>query len=186
MMDCHENEDYFTYKNALLEWGSRDYWKRLWVVQEFLLARDVRIMCGDYELQLNDLDSVRDDYCNIVDKETRDLVSMKFHKRCFDDGDAVKNNGYHLNKLLEICYTRECTDPRDRIFGLQGLLRREDRLEVDYALSPNELYHQVSKILDTMGVFHDVARLKRCAAIALEIRSKEIFELNKLPYRAVV
>jgi hypothetical protein len=171
IIDSPENDDYFEYKNALVEWGSRDYWKRLWVVQEFLLAKNVQIICSDYELELDDLHSIHDYYHNIVDKETYQLVVMTAPQRRVNNGDAVKNDGYLLNIRLEMCYARECTDPRDRIFGIQGLLRHEDRLQVDYALSNIELYHQVLEILDKRLRYasQDMARIKRRVAVALEI-----------------
>jgi hypothetical protein len=90
------------------------------------------------------------------------------------DDKTPREENYRLEELLQSCYTRECADVRDRIFGIQGLVRLEYRVQVDYTLSRWELYQQVLEILDKIDANgYDRPRFERCVSIALEIRAKD-------------
>jgi hypothetical protein len=88
--DHYESEEDHRYKNALVDWSSRDYWRRLWVVQEYLLAKDVRVMCGAYELGLADLYSVITDYNNVVDKEASEIMTLRVQRGRSSGDDIIE------------------------------------------------------------------------------------------------
>jgi hypothetical protein len=149
-----------TKKGVVEEFCARDYWKRVWVVQEFLLARDIIIMCGNQEL-----DRMSFEYMKKVSfAKAFELVEMKLKPGRFDDHTGFPCGNHTLSDLLTLCFQRDCTDFRDRIYGLQGLLREHERVQVDYALSKLDLYRQVLAILKTSHA----ATFKKYPAKSLE------------------
>ncbi|KAF2110618.1 heterokaryon incompatibility protein-domain-containing protein [Lophiotrema nucula] len=138
------------------------YWRRLWIAQELLLARKIRV-CG---------------VSGIVDWEQivswvlpRGLPSPRKLSAFFGDewkefwwaesGPAFKFWNFiflrhmdtialplplvqAINKFSE----SECSDPRDKVYGLLGLVVPEERIEPDYSITPRALmYKALAKVL---------------------------------------
>jgi hypothetical protein len=132
------------------------YFTRLWAVQELVLGRDIILLVGDRELTWNTMISVysnhifnphpsslRDipDYCPSLQR-----ISMaRTQQSVLDIFDVV--NGF--------C-KYDCTDPRDHLFGLLGILNsREDGqrlcLTVDYSSSLEAVFFNFCyEMLETM------------------------------------
>lgn len=123
---------------------SRPYWSRLWVVQEFVLARDLIIACGGHAVPFRPFREITtglfrtigagapppdsDAFCQLV--TARDNVELPVLHR--------------LTQYLAIFGKRECEDPRDKIFGLIGLLNFHDGyrpdIVVDYSRGAGEIF----------------------------------------------
>ncbi|KAK3347428.1 heterokaryon incompatibility protein-domain-containing protein [Neurospora tetraspora] len=139
----------------------RPYWRRLWIVQEVVLARKAVVACGSGEGVVVDWEDVQDAlqlfewmilYSNIDPKYRRlyellgDIMPSVMHLE-------EATNVYRLSlregkdgmRLMEVLLFTDCadgedkaiqaTDPRDRIYGLLGLIRESDRkkIPVDYS-----------------------------------------------------
>ena len=139
------------------------YWRRLWIAQELLLARNIRA-CG---------------FSGIV--EWDQIVSWALPGR-LPSPEAILNllgeefwwaesgpgfkfwNFVFLRHLGSVAFPlslvqainkfseSECSNPRDKIYGLLGLVIPEQRIEVDYNITPRVLmYKGLAKALSVGG-----------------------------------
>ncbi|KAF2672194.1 hypothetical protein BT63DRAFT_422702 [Microthyrium microscopicum] len=147
---------------AFLALFHRDYWKRMWIVQEVLLARKLSILCGDEVCEWSLLVSIASelDYLgqflrpnglrvknaspNPVSRwKFKDLQAQTGASRAFfilKDGDDSKrlSQTWQLSQLIQIWKQQECADPRDRVYALLGLAK--DSISADYDKSLEQVF----------------------------------------------
>jgi hypothetical protein len=110
------------------------YFTRLWIVQEILLAPEVRILCGGRWLLWSDLqDSMVSD--NVPSWSDIQPVALSL---LLDHGQH--QNGQTMCHYINYDSGQDCRDSRDKIYGLLGLLSEHRRPTVDYALSVTQVY----------------------------------------------
>ena len=136
--------------SALLE---REYWQRLWIIQELLLAKRARFQCGAQHIcweDLADLDTAME--TNFFTFAAKDL--------CYGPAmyDAIpfrlmrlrhRYNGRRIPiwDLLSGFSASKCIDVRDKIYGLAGLTAELVDLDVDYSKSITTIYMDVMHLL---------------------------------------
>lgn len=143
------------------------YFKRMWIVQEVILSREIWVICGSHVRTWADLKRLCSTHCNpgLVEPEVipdPDVYSWtnygKLHFR--DQNGASRDEMAYLHSLVwsraahairrptlaELLYLyldRECHDVRDRLYALLGLLSPEisksSPLPVDYDISRERL-----------------------------------------------
>lgn len=118
------------------------YWKRMWTVQEFLLARDVSFMTSRMTIWMDELIS----YINAAKtSESAKNELFELMKECpalrvRETRAEAENEDYKDNKtqiLMNMLYrfrNLQCEDPRDTVYALLGIVgwkitRREKELE---------------------------------------------------------
>jgi hypothetical protein len=126
------------------------YWKRMWVVQEYFLAREVTL-----ETDRSQMDGVEL-------KAYLELINVAIaidHSLCNKFTDfpittqmlAPSLSGISLGELIEKFADWGCTDPRDHVYALLSLVNPEDlgygELAPDYSSSELELYIKLSHAL---------------------------------------
>jgi hypothetical protein len=126
------------------------YFTRLWIVQEVLLARKVRVICrgmsGAVELSW---ESMRE-----IATSTVLWLQERGHPRrviaLFARQGTIMLDQRHL-KPLSWCIERfsgyRCWDPRDRVFALLGLVRERERIPVDYERPLEDTFLDVVRVL---------------------------------------
>lgn len=133
----------------------RPYWRRVWVIQEAVLARRATLWCGsdalDWDTVLAALrafqlavslprpEAATTAAISILADVNQDLSHFRVCAERFQAGSSSNGGGMALMETL-YCTLKadiQSTDPRDRIFGLLGLVRDEDRalVPVDYSAS---------------------------------------------------
>jgi len=122
-------------RKAIRKLLKRQYWKRVWIVQEVVLARDILIMCGSASINLAEyiLGTERSIGMNI----TANLEAQRCKRR---EGCQVR--------LCDILTMREkslSTDPRDKIFAFPAIADdcQGGELEADYSKSTWVVYETV-------------------------------------------
>ncbi|KAK8132387.1 hypothetical protein PG999_000560 [Apiospora kogelbergensis] len=129
---------------ALLNLLRRPYWRRVWIVQEIVLAEKLRLQCGGDEARWEGLVKLLENRTENRIFEPRaasktinmvyESLPARIHKlRCMH-----QLRGCQLQQLLEATRESLCTDPRDRLYGLLGLAADigDGRFEVDYSTGP--------------------------------------------------
>lgn len=120
------------------ELGMNPYWNRLWILQEFILAREITIECGHrylpgYALGLH------------AENDMPSVMPWMLRTR------AIREQGYDRPQSLYDCFDNtadsKCEDPRDKIFGVQSLLAEEDRVIIDYAKTAPQVFLEGSATL---------------------------------------
>ncbi|KAI1281447.1 heterokaryon incompatibility protein-domain-containing protein [Xylaria sp. FL0933] len=117
---------------AVVHLFQRDYWKRLWVVQEVSNAKAIKVFCGG---------STGIPWQALVYEGPNSLLDI-------DSANSLLQEGSLLNIIR--AYRRKLTsEPRDKVFGILGVLPEVVRKEflVDYSLSVKEVYTNVVDFL---------------------------------------
>ena len=97
------------------------YWTRLWIVQEVMLARYIRIFIEDTIVSWEELKR----FCTIRSdgpKRLRWLVE-----------NAQTGQTFSFSVLFDIFGENRCADPSDRVYAFLGIVHPDERVQVDYA-----------------------------------------------------
>lgn len=120
--------------SALWRLLQRDYWSRLWIVQEIVLARNLTLMCGKHLLSWNFLEmfisNVKANRDHILMRPLRGIENLPVatlvaHRRR-EHRTRGSERDWRLPRktllyLLSDYRDCGCLDPRDKIYGLVGL-----------------------------------------------------------------
>lgn len=112
-----------------------EYFGGLWVVQEFLLARHVRLL-------------IKDEW--VLDNENISALPNPHTFTGIDDislalwfmlSDRSRNQyPQDLERVIQSYSKNACVDPRDKVYGLLGLVDPDEyRIHVDYSKLPQEV-----------------------------------------------
>lgn len=131
--------------------------RRLWTVQDYCVAQKVIFQCG-HRIIHNDIVQacfnnyhLHSMYCcgemqdfSSVQGDTYSLSTCISTLRMLAIYRQNKNPRY-LSTLSDFRY-RQCLDPRDKIYGILGLLQQQpcSRIVPDYGITPRDLYIQVA------------------------------------------
>jgi hypothetical protein len=133
----------FDWMDTMEDLANRPYWSRIWVIQEFLLARNVHLYCSGSRIDYQHFNSLMELPSTTASATVEDphLASSFVAGRHTDKyPDFVQS----LHDLVETHAQAECRDPRDRIFALLGLISMDERslllrLLPDYTLTAEEV-----------------------------------------------
>jgi len=127
---------------------NRPWFKRLWVLQEVVLSReDPSVVCGLEDCSWYVLSVVcgwvgmncyvEQSYCPDTVLNVGEIRYVSYGKARLDLVSLVPMIAPHF----------DCTDARDKVFGLLGLTSQDERDRVipDYNLSPTELYQDLAR-----------------------------------------
>lgn len=155
--------------DSIVSLFERPYWRRLWVVQEVFNARDITVYCGHtktpwdifqhasntFNRHRADIDSQRPE----MDKR-RTVISLDqlSHTQVLiyqgpaslpDLRYTLDNREGALLDILRTCRRKLASDPRDKLFGILGVLPHEVRSEFrpNYSLSTKEVYTDIVDFL---------------------------------------
>jgi hypothetical protein len=147
---------------AIASLFGREYWKRLWVVQEILNSKDTKVYCGStklpwsvYKVASNmflhhkaDLDEhLPGGLSHEVGQDQYTLSQVLVHQGpgSLPDLDSLQGHkGRALLHVMRKCRRKLCTDPKDKVFGILGVLQQDEvGFKVDYNLSVKDVYINV-------------------------------------------
>lgn len=113
------------------DWGQvcqRSFWKRAWITQEISLAREVRLLGGSAELEL--------DECYLPETQNAHVPLLAKARYISPESDS-------LLSLLRHFHTQECKIQRDIVFSLLAMCIEGPNIDVDYTVSDTEVLFQV-------------------------------------------
>ena len=134
---------------------ARPWWTRVWIMQEAIVARRLKLMCGDQAFEWDGvgraIDRMRGTTGSrgaievfgtvmnpemLVEDQTYRLISR------FRDIWAKKRWNVSIFELMYEFRRLDCTDPRDRIFGFLGLAAAAFDFEIkaDYQTSTADVF----------------------------------------------
>jgi hypothetical protein len=135
---------------------SRDYWSRMWILQEFGLPFRVTVWCGDKSVDGSRLECLRSH-----DWEARSAFIVIHFRRNRSEITTESIDRQKLVWLVDNFLDRQCVDPRDTInalLGLAGDYFRESLLG-DYQKSLFRAYVELARYyLRTMLLPADIKR----------------------------
>jgi hypothetical protein len=128
---------------ALVRLLNNEYFTRLWVVQEVLLAQEVRVLCGMTWVMLKDLETCAEQKLTIVH-------SSIMNESLFLLWDRRHNRNYrNLQQCLDRYSMSKCKDPRDKVYALRGVLHahESEHLLVDYKKPVLEVFYDAVRVI---------------------------------------
>lgn len=125
------------------------YWHRLWIVQEVLLARDILVAFGDHKNTVMKWDCItKAQTC--LDKISRQWSTKDREFRIMENSmmwylaRLRQPPRTHISPTSLFAFTKRslCQDPRDKIYGLLGILDPglTPSITIDYSIPLTTLY----------------------------------------------
>ncbi|KAI0538215.1 heterokaryon incompatibility protein-domain-containing protein [Xylaria digitata] len=166
MLEIVADRQWSLYFAALVKLFGRDFWGRLWVVQEILNAKSVFVYCDNSEVPWNILQNISSTF-----KRHRAVINHRFPRGIARgsrqgwsyahilgrEGPAslnileprVNDGPETLLNALRICRRKLAAEPRDKVFGILGILPESVRCHFppDYNMSLRELYTNIVDML---------------------------------------
>ncbi|KAB2104994.1 hypothetical protein AG0111_0g7166 [Alternaria gaisen] len=144
--------------SALRHFFGNPYWLRLWIVQEIMLARYIRVICGETLLSWDELKR----FCSSTLPNVYFDENVYIEKNVYIEENvylgydvplqvkwladhALSARHYSYAELLVTFSASQCGNPRDRVFGLQGLIPDAERAEIDYGMSAHQIFPQTAE-----------------------------------------
>ena len=151
-------------QSYILKLFSSSWWSRLWTVQEYCLATTVMFQCGTRTINSILLEDFRrnhrshDTGCcrfgsgfeKIIVLNRKELGERSVLDGFYQLGVLQKHrrrgSGALFVQIMTDFRLHDCSDPRDKIYGLLGLIDLElgSRIRPDYAASPKDIYLDVA------------------------------------------
>ncbi|KAH8761259.1 heterokaryon incompatibility protein-domain-containing protein [Hyaloscypha sp. PMI_1271] len=128
-----------------------EYWKRLWVVQELLLAKDVTLMSGTACLKWQQLEH----FCfggggpNFLPSE----LCHRMHIFLAYRHETYRAQLDDFTILIRRFSTSLCADPRDKVYALLGMLSSRAVLVPDYAKSVQQVFDDAVEYAVSSSIF---------------------------------
>jgi hypothetical protein len=141
------------YETAILPLLKRSYWRRLWVVQEILLASEVVVQCGHRTMEWIDIATFVDEYLDLHKPESTRRREIPSHVvAIFNEKEVAASQTRSLSHMIEAFKSFECMDSRDRFFAIHAILppTTKAQIVVDYSKTIQQLYIEV---LDAVTAF---------------------------------
>ena len=168
--------------HALLKLFGRPWWTRVWIVQEFAVARNVLFICGFLELTgqifgqaLENLVDYR--FKAVVAKEheylIRHVAKTPIHHlwstRCIYRDRAKQSDLRALNVLYKFRGS-QCSDPRDKIYAMWSLIEKDPLLTPDYFRNTTDVYQSVVQAtIESSGTLEVLTHHNRSMKSALNL-----------------
>ncbi|KAK0721258.1 heterokaryon incompatibility protein-domain-containing protein [Apiosordaria backusii] len=117
----------------------RDYFKRLWVVQELLIAQRVDIRVGNTEYWINSTTVEKRTFFGHGNWGTMPAPWFQYAARGGSIGDSQQDSSSRLLNMMIVTDNCLSADPRDKVFGVLALAQaganNEHLIRPDYSLS---------------------------------------------------
>ncbi|KAE8452759.1 hypothetical protein EG329_013031 [Mollisiaceae sp. DMI_Dod_QoI] len=147
---------------ALSRLFQREYWMRMWVLQELTVAKSIMLYCGDDSISGDALVRVQEllvrirnsgmtynDLLQAMDNDVfgMDVVGDEGLLKIQEWNASASKQDLSFCECLMLHADRSATDPRDLIYGLANIANEKSKyhVSVDYALSVRELYISFAK-----------------------------------------
>lgn len=132
--------------NALRALMERPYWSRLWIVQELFHAKVIIFRCGldKFQASYGTLFSTGP-FKNLLERAIDPsytasyVIGYNLLWRMID-GTCGSYRPLSLHAALTEFMESHCKEPRDRVFGLLGCVKIEQRTEIDYCLDVSTVF----------------------------------------------
>lgn len=163
LMDSNKTRDWSSFTENVVQLTKSDYWTRLWIIQEFVLSKQVEIWCGSEKMNNDVLAQVggikEEDWkgaSSDQEHHERGLTKWADHAHdilCFRyylgrrELDPSFKDFFSFNHLFSVLSSANCSDARDRAYATLSLVNEQELqdypVKPDYTISPSELFVQL-------------------------------------------
>lgn len=124
---------------AILHLLRNTYFRRVWMVQEVALAKDLVFLCGDHEIESKLMEEAVSDSSHITRWTLYDLATgkpMRIQAEYHDDNivfairnvvnyDGEEGNAHQTIRIANMLDDQACFAPQDRVLGILGMVQEE-------------------------------------------------------------
>ncbi|KAJ8114977.1 hypothetical protein OPT61_g3270 [Boeremia exigua] len=161
---------------AARELSTHPYWTRAWILQELMLARSTRFLCGGAETTEGALRR-----CSKGDLLNWDATSMVFR---FLDKTRQASEAINLWSVLD---TRaNCINPRDRIYSTLAVLGQENKFRIDYSESVLDTFWRVAEHFSAWIFSHHLQALWQALDISRDVFLTALKGTNSSLWRCAI
>lgn len=190
--DDHKNFKrwYKVYGPSILDLYSSPYWSRIWIVQEYVLARQIILQCGPHETTgelVSSLCEIWYDYFSFHEIKKRPSFHESMAIRIVDRAtmEYARWNISNLVAWIGTSTERECADRRDRVYALLALCDPGElaayAIVPDYSKSILEVHAQLVRIVVNDKLYNKSSTRRYIVAtlaVALKIEDHELEGLD--------
>jgi hypothetical protein len=140
----------------------RDYWSRVWIVQELAHGQSILIMCGSATAKYTSLIAFAE-VLEDISYSIPHYVSRAFYRSLM--GSFVSKDARHLlqkqqgnylevSEVIDVLARRLCKDQRDMVYGVHSLLSPDMQrsVAIDYSKTTAEVYTSFARaVIETTG-----------------------------------
>jgi hypothetical protein len=134
-----------------------DYFRRIWIVQEVLLARNIKVLVKtiwiSWKRMIQIPDLMRKTW--LIDAPKRWSATLLLRE------SLNKPQTRKLEDLISAFGSNICEDPRDKVYGFMGLVAPDDRLTIDYGKSVHQVF--IELVLMICTACHDAVPCPNCS-----------------------
>ncbi|KAI9644909.1 hypothetical protein NHQ30_006943 [Ciborinia camelliae] len=128
----------------------RDYWSRLWILQEVFMANNILVLCGSKSIFWRDLVAPllppRAEFGDSPWHRPVDISDVALS--LIEEKDSFYGASQRLSYVLDTFAGLKCEDTRDKVYGLLSLVRSSGVIPVDYSKTPEGvLFKAIEKIV---------------------------------------
>lgn len=118
---------------ATQKFGERDYWGRVWIVQEVSRASSLSFLCGDDILPWKPLSDLKTFLVMDMEEMPSILSAFEALPSCnmtlMYDVFAAKDLVISPSEVFDRYYAFKCFDPRDHLYGLLSIIKWPKEME---------------------------------------------------------
>lgn len=134
---------------ALQHFFGNPYWFRLWIVQEIMLARYIRVICGETLLSWEELRRFCSSGLKRLSSEAARAVPLQVIWLTLN---ALSGRQFTFSSLVQALGTSGCQNPRDKVYALQGMVQCEDRPIVHYERSVTKVFQDAVRTMISTAI----------------------------------
>jgi hypothetical protein len=107
----------------LFSFIDRDYWQRLWVVQELVHAKQAQVICGPYTILYSSLVQFFEILLSIGSNRPglEEIYRTANHFPYWDKQGLTSSGNFNMQSAVRLISGKKCRDFRDRLFGIISL-----------------------------------------------------------------
>lgn len=169
--------------NGLMhEFYELPYWKRLWVVQEFAIARDLILMWGQDYLCWDDFREAKwVEHINLIPEHRKYIGGVEEAcdlRAChWQEKDYTYTNHRPRDSLFALMgrfRNQRSENVLDRVYSLLAVVPQEDQVTVSYEKEANEFFWEILPILTrTQGTRHSFSTILFKIAMGMGVTGME-------------
>jgi hypothetical protein len=142
--DCHHSDNLQVWAQ-LSRLFHRPWFERLWVIQELAASQKAIVQWGKLQIHWSALEMAAKFILRpgrILPPQIRKMFPLLGAHRITQVALQSMFN-FDTNNILTILYNTQnakCTDPRDRLYAIQGIVKDNHDIEIDYSIPVHQVY----------------------------------------------
>jgi Heterokaryon incompatibility protein (HET) len=158
---------------------THEYWRRVWIIQEVVLASRLKIQWGNSSVSWTGIEKLFEEI-NLIKSDFHTSSTITFLQSPPAQLERLRRGykgtgGCSLLDLLEFSKDSLCSDSKDKVYSLLGLATdcRKQEILADYSRSMYDIYETVLRYYTSRGHRSTVVRFGQFLQISFGLSSEK-------------